>query len=303
MRRARGGPRFFPSLQRVLIEHIACTAPRAYGLHLSRWDCRSLQQVVVEQAVVPAIHYTTVAHILAGASLQPHRSRYWKTARLDAEFLTLAAKVLWCYEYVDWLHTRGELVICMDEKPNLQALRRSLPTQGMASGRMERREFEYERKGIVHFLVAFNVYDGTMWGSCLAANDHDHFLWGVRQVERRYAQARRIHLILDNGSSHIAHATRHYFARHPRLRVLYTPAHASWLNQAELLLRAFSAKYLTRFDADSRQHLIDYLSASWREYNRRFAHPFSWSWTRRDLRAWAEFKGARICTKTYATVH
>jgi hypothetical protein len=302
-RRARGGRQFFPSLQRVLVEHIACTVPAVYGLSLSRWDCRSLQQVVIEQAIVPTIHYTTVAHILAEASLHPHRSRYWKTARLDTEFLTAAAKVLWCYESVDWLHARGELVICMDEKLHIQALRRTLPPQEMASGRIEWREFEYERKGIVHFLVAFNVSDGTMWGSCLAANDHARFLWGVRQVERRYAHARRIHLILDNGSSHIAHATRRYFTRHPRVRVLYTPAHASWLNQAELLLRAFSAKYLTRFDADSRQHLIDHLTTSWWEYNRRFAHPFSWSWTRRDLRAWAEFKGARICTKTYATVH
>src|SRR5438045_2417519 len=137
MRRARGGPRFFPSLQRVLIEHIACTAPAAYGLHLSRWDCRSLQQVVVEQAVVPTIHYTTVAHILAGASLQPHRSRYWKTARLDEEFVRLAAKVLWCYEHVDWLHRRGELVICMDEKPNIQALRRLVPTRAIAPGQLD----------------------------------------------------------------------------------------------------------------------------------------------------------------------
>jgi hypothetical protein len=302
MRRARGGRRFFPSLHRVLLTRIACTEPSAYGLHLSRWDCRSLQQVVEEQGV-PSIHYTTVAHILAGASLHPHRSRYWKTARVDAEFLTLAAKVLWCYEHVEWLHSRGELVICMDEKPNLQALRRVAPTQGMTPGRIERREFEYERKGIVHFLVAFNVYDGKMAGWCLEKNDHDHFLWGVRQVERRYATARRIHLILDNGGSHIAHDTHRYFARRPRLRVLYTPAHASWLNQAELLLRAFSTKYLSRFDADSRQHLIEHLHASWREYNQRFAHPFCWSWTRRDLRTWAEFKGALICTKTYATVH
>lgn len=158
------GQRVFPSLQRVTIEHIACTAPSAYGLHLPRWDCRSLQQVVVEQAVVASIHYTTVAHILAEASLQPHRSRYWQTARLDEEFVRLAAKVLWCSEHVEWLHRRGELVICMDEKPNLQALRRVAPTHPLGPGRMERREFEYERKGIVHFLVAFNVYDGTMLG-------------------------------------------------------------------------------------------------------------------------------------------
>jgi hypothetical protein len=154
---AADAPAFFPPLQRVAIERVACTAPQTYGLHVARWDCRSLQQVVVEQAIVASIHYTTVAYILAQASLQPHRTRYWKTARLDEEFVRLAAKVLWCYEAVDWLYRRGEVVICMDEKPNLQALRRIAPTQPMSPGYIERREFEYERKGILHFLVAFNV--------------------------------------------------------------------------------------------------------------------------------------------------
>lgn len=152
-----GGPEFFPSLQRVAIERLACPAPAAYGLHLTRWDCRSLPQVVVEQAVVASLHYTTVAHLLAEARLQPHRSRDWKTARLDEEFLRLAAKVVWCYEHVDWLHRRGELVIGMEEKPNIQALRRLAPTQGMAPGQIERREFEYKRGGSVHLLVALNV--------------------------------------------------------------------------------------------------------------------------------------------------
>jgi hypothetical protein len=303
LRPGAGGPGVFPSLHRVTIEGRACTEPAAYGLHLPRWDCRSLQQVVVEQAVVASIHYTTVAHILAEASLQPHRSRYWKTARLDEEFVRLAATVLWCYEHVEWLHRRGELVICMDEKPNLQALRRLAPPQGLAPGQIERREFEYKRGGVVHLLVALNVYDGTMRGWGLEKNDHDHFLWGVRQVERRYPQARRIHFIVDNGGAHIAHDPQRYFARHPRLRVLYTPAHASWLNQAELLLRAFTDKYLDRFDAESRQHLIEHLNASWREYHHRFAPPFEWSWTRRDMYAWAAKKGYGICSKTYATVH
>jgi len=173
----------------------------------------------------------------------------------------------------------------------------------MQRGQIERREFEYKRHGTVSFLVSFNVYDGKMWGCCLDANDHEHFLWGVRQLQRRYARARRIHLIMDNGSSHIDHHTKAYFATHPRIRVLYTPAHASWLNQAELLLRAFSDKYLNRFEPESRQHLIDHLNESWPEYNQYFAHPFVWSWTRRHMYAWAEKKGTLIYTKTYATVH
>jgi transposase len=294
---------FFPSLARVEIERAACTDPTAYGLHLTHWDCRSLAQVVVEEAIVDTIHYTTVARILAAASLQPHRSRYWKTATIDEQFRARAAKILWCYERVEWLHQRSELVICVDEKPNLQALSRCAPKQPMRAGQVERREFEYERHGTTNFLVSFNVFAGQMWGCCLDKNDHEHFLWGMRQVDRRYRLAKRIHLIMDNGPSHIDHHTRAYFAAHPRFRVLYTPAHASWLNQAELLLRAFADKYLDRFDCASRQELIDHLNASWPEYNRYFAHPFSWSWTRRHMYEWAESKGASISSKTYATVH
>jgi DDE superfamily endonuclease len=303
MKSAAGARWCFPPLERVQIERIACTEPAAYGLQLTHWDCRSLQQIVVEQGVVDAIHYTTVAQILAQASLQPHRSRYRKTATIDEEFTTLAAKVLWCYERVAWLHARGAVVICLDEKPNIQALSRAVPRQLMHRGQIERREFEYKRHGTVTFLVAFNVYDGTMRGWCLDKNDHDHFLWCVRQVDRHYRRARRLHLIMDNGGSHIDHHTKAFFATHPRLRAVYTPAHASWLNQAELLLRAFTDKYLDRFECQSRQQLVDHLNASWPEYNRRFAHPFTWSWTRRHLYRWAEKKGAAICTKTYATVH
>jgi len=303
MTNAAGGHPVFPPLERVRIERVACTDPTAYGLHLTRWDCRTLQQVVIERAIVDTIHYTTVARILASASLQPHRSRYWKTATIDEEFTARAAPVLWCYERVWWLRQRGEVVICVDEKPNIQALSRCAPTQPMSPGQIVRREFEYKRHGTVTLLVAFNVFNGTMWACCLDANDHEQFLWALRQISRRWAHARRIHLIMDNGPSHIDHHTRRYLASHARFRPLYTPAHASWLNQAELLLRAFTDKYLKHFEAASRQHLIEHLNASWPEYNQWFAHPFEWSWTRRQMHEWAAKKQLSICSKTFATVH
>ena len=295
---------FFPPLERVQIERIACTDPSAYGLNLTRWDCRTLQQVVVGQTIVDTIHYTTIARILAAASLQPHRSRYWKTAKIDAEFIRRAAQILWCYERVAWLHERGEVVICVDEKPNIQALSRLKPTQPMRPGQITRLEFEYKRHGTVTLLVALDVYTGKMWACCLDANDHEHFIWALRQIARRWARARRIHLIMDNGPSHIDHHTREYLAKHRRYRPLYTPAHASWLDQAELLLRAFTDKYLKHFESASRQHLINHLDISWPEYNQWFAHPFEWSWTRHDMFEWAKKKQQfSICSKTYATVH
>jgi hypothetical protein len=200
--------------------------------------------------------------------LQPHRFRYWKTATIDEEFTSRAAKILWCYERVAWLRQRGDLVISVDEKPNIQALSRLKPSQPMKAGQIARREFEYKRHGTVILSVALNVFDGVMWASCLDVNDHEHFLWALRQISRRWARARRIHLIMDNGPSHIDHHTRAYLASHERFRPLYTPAHASWLNQAELLLRAFSDKYLKHFESASRQHLLEHIDASWPEYNK-----------------------------------
>ena len=194
-------------------------------------------------------------------------------------------------------------MIGVDEEPNIQALERLKPTQPMRPGQSARHEFEYKRHGTVNLLIAFNVFDGLLWGCCLEANDHEHFLWALRQISRRWVCARRIHLIRDNGASHIDHHTRDYLAEHRRFRPLYTPAHASWLNQAALLLRAFTDKYLKHFEAASRQHLIEPLNASWPEYNQWFAHPFEWSWTRRQMHDWAAKKQISICTKIYATLH
>jgi DDE superfamily endonuclease len=203
-----GARRFFPPLPRVHIERVACTAPAADGLQLARWDCRSLPQVVVEPAIVGSIHDTTVARILAQASLPPHRRRSWKTATIEERFVTQAAKIVWRYERVEWRYERDEVVLCVDEKPHRQVLMRRVPTQPMRRGQMARREFESTRPGTVTVLVALNVYDGTMWGCCLETNDHTHCLRALSRLARRYQWARRLHLIMDNGSSHIAHETQ-----------------------------------------------------------------------------------------------
>jgi winged helix-turn helix protein len=105
-----------------------------------------------------------LARLLAAASLQPQRHRYWKTATRDERFPTQAAKLLWRYERVEWLYDRGEVVRCLAEKPPMQGLVRRLPTQPMPCGQIARREFEYKREGTVTFLVAFTVDEGTRWG-------------------------------------------------------------------------------------------------------------------------------------------
>jgi transposase len=254
--------------------------------------------------LVPRIAHSTISLILRDADLQPHRWRYWITPTLNAEFLQRASRILWLYERVDSLWARDEIVLALDEKPNIQALERTRSAQPIRPGQIERREFEYIRHGIVNFLALLNVYDGQMRSQCLDKNDSHHLCRALPQLLRPYRQFRRVHLIWDGGPSHISAATAAFLRSYgPWLRVLFTPPHASWLNQAELLLKNFEVRYLQCGDWASRQHLIEHLCASTPEYNRLWAHPINWSWTRRDLHEWATKKTAGLCQKTYRTYH
>ncbi len=289
-----GRPREITALQRVGIEQLACCEPSGVGLEMTHWSMRSLAEIAMKRGLVPHIAQSTVSLILNDADLQPHRSRYWITPTLNAEFLKRAGRILWIYERIEALQAHDEIALALDEKPNIQALQRVQPTQPMQPGQMERQEFEYERHGVVNFLALLNIYDGQMRSSCLDQNDSEHFCRALPRLLQPFHSCRRIHLICDGGWSHTAAATQSFLHSHygPRLRLLLTPAHASWLNQAELLLKSFNVRYLRRGQWDTRQQLIDHLMASTPEYNRLWAQPINWSWTRRDLHAWADKKAS-----------
>ena len=287
MRPAPAGRGFFPRRQRQRIENLARRMPQQVGWELSRWSARSLALAAVQRKIVTAIHPTTISTFLRAAEVQPHRFRYWKTTIWDDEAVARALKILWVYERIAWLWQRGEVVLALDEKPSLQVLERCAPTQPVRPGQIERQEFEYVRHGIVNLLVGLDVFTGRMWAECPERNDSAHFQPALRRCLHPYGWARRIHLIVDEGPSHVSASTEACFASYgPRLRVLLTPVDASWLNQAELLLDAFTVHYLQRGDWPSQSALIDHILRSRCEYNQRFAHPFDWQWTRRDFRFW-----------------
>lgn len=277
----------FSPLVRVQIEQLACCEPAGVGLQMTHWSTRTLAKAAQQRDIVPHIARSTVSLILREATLQPHPWRCWKTPTLNAAFVERASKILWCYEEMSRLAERGELVLCFDEKPNLQALERRLPKQGMRPGQVEREEFEYIRHGAVNFASALSVADGQMRGWCLEKNDSERLRPVLEEMFDEFKEAKKTHLIWDGGSSHVSQKTRDFLAGYRSwVRALLTPAHASWLNQGELLLRAFSERYLERGGWNSRQALVDHWDHAWREYNHRFAHPFTWSWTRRDMRQW-----------------
>lgn len=258
----------------------------AEGLHITHWSADDLARQAVADGIVPAISAATIRRILNDVDLQPHRTRYWRTARLDSRFKERAEKVLWCYAWAERLARRGVWVVCADEMPNRQVLERR-PIRRAIPGSIEQQEFEYTRHGTINILTFLIVHTGRMEATCLESNDAEHYVRALRHFRRAHRGLKGMYLIHDGGPSHIAALTRDYFAERPDWwRPRLTPAHASWLNQGELLNHAFDGRYLKRESWSSRGECIEHVTSSWPEYNLRYAHPFEWTWTNQKMRRW-----------------
>lgn len=273
-------------LQRAQIVELACLEPVARGLHITHWSSNDLARQAVADGIVAHISARTVRSILSNVDLQPHRTRYWKTPRLDARFKERAAQVLWCYGNAIRLAKRGIWIVCVDEIPTFQILERQ-PIRRAVPESIEQQEFNYTRHGTANMLVFLVVHTGLMELAFLAQNDHDHYLPELELFRRHHKHLRGVFLIQDNGASHIAAETREYFTKsHGWWKPRYTPANASWLNQAEILIHAFKHYYLNRRSWKSQKEFKTHVMASWPEYNHRYAHPFEWTWTNQKMRKW-----------------
>jgi len=281
-----GHPQQISPVQRAQIVELACLEPIAKGLHITHWSSEELAGQAVADKIVPAVSPATVRRILHDVDLQPHRTRYWKTARLDARFQERAEQVLWCYANAARLADQGIGVVCVDEIPTFQVLERN-PIRRAIPGSIEQQEFDYTRHGTVTMLVFLVVHSGLMELAFLANNDAEHYLPELELFHRQHKELRGVFLIQDGGSSHIAGCTQSYFgASQGWWRPRYTPANASWLNQAEILIHAFKHYYLKRASWKSQDEFKTHVLASWPEYNHRYAHPFEWTWTNQKMRQW-----------------
>src|SRR5713226_4011443 len=186
----------FPPLQRAQIVQLACLEPIAKGLHITHWSSPDLARQAVSDGIVETISPRTVRQILHGVDLQPHRTRYWKTAHLDAEFKERAEKVLWCDGNAWNLAARGLWVVCIDEIPNLQILERH-PIRRARPGCIEHQEFEYIRHGTANLLVFLIVHSGRMELAVEPKKDAERYIRELRSFRRRHRGLRGVFLIQD----------------------------------------------------------------------------------------------------------
>jgi len=170
------------------------------------------------------------------------------------------------------------LVLSVDEKTAIAARSRKHPTRRCAPGLVERREFEDKRHGTACLMAALDVHSGQVLGTDAAKNDSAHFTGFLEEVDRAVHPDLLIHLVLDNGSSHVSKQTKTWLTAHPRFQAHCTPKHASWLKQvSELFFSILARQLLKRGEFASRQDLVERIMAFIADYDPT-AKPFRWTY-------------------------
>jgi transposase len=242
----------------------------------SQWSHRLLAEHLEDDK----ISASQIGRILADLDLKPHRVRGWLTRRASPDFFIKASAV--CDLYLN--PPEGSIVVCVDEKTAIGARSRKHPDQVARPGRVARREFEYVRHGTVSIIAALHVHTGQVITEPITKNDSATFIAFLTMLDQAIDPQLTIHLVLDNGSSHTSKATKKWLREHPRFQPRYTPAHASWLDQAELFFSILTRRLLRRGQFTSRQDLADKIENFTNVYNHT-AKPFRWTYAGQPLKA------------------
>jgi transposase len=245
----------------------------------SQWTHRAIAEHLAQTRGI-RISASQVGRILAEADLKPHKVRGWLNRPDDPEFFTRAQTICRLYQNIP----ADTVLLSLDEKTGIQAKSRKHPTRRARPGRPTRREFEYVRHGTVSLMAAMNVATGQVHSKIIDRNDSETFTEFLAELDQTIPRNLKIHLVLDNGSSHTSKATRAWIAAHPRFTVTYTPKHASWLNMVEIFFSILTKRLLRRGEFTSRDHLSTKILKFITHYSRA-AKPFRWRYDGRPLTA------------------
>lgn len=238
----------------------------------THWSCRTMARRV---GVSPA----TVQRIWSELGLQPHRVDSFKVSN-DPQFTEKLIDVVGLY--LD--PPDKAIVLCMDEKSQIQALDRTQATLPMTPGRAATMTHDYKRNGTTTLFAALDVLTGTVIGQCLPRHRHEEFLTFLKTVDREVPRGLQVHLILDNYATHKHQSVQRWLNRHKRFHLHFTPTSSSWLNQVERWFRDLTEKNLRRGIFPSVPDLIasieDYLAV-----NNQNPRPYVWTATAESILA------------------
>ena len=176
------------------------------------------------------------------------------------------------------------LVLCCDEKSQIQALDRTQPGLPLKKGRAQTMTHDYKRNGITTLFAALNAADGTLIGQCMNRHRHQQWLKFLRQIERETPPQLELHLIADNYATHKHPKVEAWLAKHPRFHMHFTPTSSSWLNLVERFFRDLSDKQLQRGVFRSVGELTEAIERHIEQHNRD-PRPFIWTAKASDILA------------------
>ena len=217
------------------------------------------------------VSHMTVARLWDSHGLQPHRVSNFKLSR-DKHFVEKLTDVVGLY-----LNPPDKaLVLCVDEKSQIQALDRTQPGLPMKRGRCGTMTHDYVRHGTTTLFAALNMLDGTVIGSCFDRHRHEEFLKFLRQVDRDTPEGMDLHLIVDNYSTHKHPKVKEWIQQHKRFRLHFIPTSSSWLNLVERWFGEITRKRIRRGVFKSVKDLIEAIQ-NYIKTNNQNPKPFVWT--------------------------
>jgi putative transposase len=267
--------------RRIIETTLNTTPPNA-----THWSIRTLAKHL-------GVSIAMVQRVWREHKLQPHRVKTFKLSS-DPQFIEKLVDVVGLY----LRPPEHALVLCVDEKSQIQALDRTQPLLPLGLGYVEGVSHNYIRHGTTTLFAALDIVSGQVLTQCKGRHRHQEFLQFLRHIDANVPQELEIHLVIDNYAAHKHPKVRRWLAARPRYHVHYTPTYASWLNQVEIWFSIITQRAIRRGTFRSVNDLVANIEHFVRNYNKN-SRPFVWTATADSILE----KIQRLCEAIAGTGH
>lgn len=261
-----GKPVVITEAQKNRVVHLACHKP---GKGYSNWS----QQRIGNEVGISA---SKVNKILREHDLKPHKVEYWCGKSTDPEFESKMLNIVGLYLNPP----ENAIVLCVDEKTQIQALDRTQPELPLRTGNPKRLTATYKRNGVVNLIASLAVHKGEVIAEAIESNNAENFLKFLKKLASAY-RGKKLYIIADNLAAHKHESVKKWVEKNKRVELHHTPTYSSWLNQVEIWFNILSKDVLKGAVWRSKQQLIDQLMDYIKTYNKERAKPFQWTYNPR----------------------
>jgi transposase len=301
---SRWRERYAQSRMAGIESDLPCGAPP------TKVDVARLVELTTESKPKAATHWSTrtmaaelgvsaasVSRHWRAKGLKPHLVRSFKISR-DPKFVEKLEDIVGLY----LSPPEHAIVLCCDEKSQVQALDRTQPGLPLKKGRASTMTHDYKRNGTTTLFAALNVLDGQVIAQCQQRHRHDEWLKFLKKIDRETPKGKTLHLIADNYATHKHPNVQEWLEKHPRFNMHFTPTSASWLNMLERFFRDISENRLRRGVFSSVPELITAIEEYVAHHNTK-PKPFIWTASARDILQKVIRANSRLSSKQNATLH